>query len=904
MHEEEQCKKGCKGCSVCQEKGASKKISISEAFLSKAIYTKSPTYYTNMYLDRGGGGRVQCASASRFSEASSASSAAGGFSHIKPRHSVESFISSVEENGHFPEAGAAPNASLGASSPRPPAEFLYCAKQTSPSSGRPGLGETPKKKSGAETTTFSFGGDAEGRLWESAKRTGLTHVANAEESTVGARSTPRGFGQGSGLLGVVLGSGLPLGRGAGTPGRAQGVSAHPGEPMGREEKAQQASPRASKTLIARKSPASLAGSGASEFSAFLSAEPLRAPGPSSAYGGSCAAGPELHVGRAAGAGVGGQLGGSFGGVWADHAPRTVYNPLTDASGIETLNNPQLRHTRVHSSAVLPLIDFSVDPEKQHAQVNEVLGLPRVQPNHAALTKSIVGMVVSNGGLQAIDEKNLWGVVSKELGQKPDETQRLRMYYIIVCYPYEQVLCAHSAQSKEGSEIVIVYIEPKKSDMFPEIVGLLAKKKKIEAKTHRRIELVETSGVLEVCAALNEMYANGVQSEQSLKSMLFCMRSVSCRFSEARRVFSCLELALFGVQLRDIMVEWAANRVKEATGCGEKIEQEVIEAYEEMLADSLERSRDRQSAERGAADEGAQTNRNTDAQRAHKKGECASQRASPRVCKYRHQNLSAAHASLLPETVHAPEPCESKCTEHEHCKIYRAVRCDCGESVLKLDTRAEMCYSALLFLAKSTFLHVSDTSMPLLVAVLERLPPELLTFTHRYIYKGLLALWNILRESKRPGSALRLDGHLQAPCFLRISSEVERLLASCVLSKRDIMSILSNGQLEIVLKIASTQEEFIMHAQSQAKRLSEIWRYLLLLVCEGFFANSLEHVEQTVQASLDSLSAYLLKHFVDAGVCREIQEIMCMQDSQWVVDVLACEMLPESVYLLCNFLFSV
>ncbi|KAI5134423.1 hypothetical protein NEAUS06_1063 [Nematocida ausubeli] len=918
--------KSCAGCEECERKKESKKISISDAFLSKARYTKRPTYYTNIGIDRASEIGKQHASPSSFPEARQFSSS--------PLVGAELGSKRVRDGFFVPKSG--PLFSSEGDSPR------KIQKIESLSYGLSGLAplsmarEAPSQPVHSKKVipvplgnAFSFNGTAQGDLWDIdiTKRVGdmqpgglqsaggegdflkATYPDYAERES--PRRSEQGFAAHEQEIAPIRVMGQGLSHGADLSSYAEesplaSVRMY-GAGMGGREPQQKRSPSA--TLLNGQGSMFANGLGLhggvgsfpapdslSYLSANTSASSCSMGVGSEDSGGGFRMRTGLGVHKAAGASFSGEsLHGS--------ATRTAYNPL-QSTVYHSAQTSQLKHAVILSTAILPLIDFTLDPMKQHAKLNKVLGLPRLLPHNFVLTKNIMDLVFSSGGLQAVDEKNLWEDIVKELGQKAEDTHKLRMYYVIVCYPYEQVVHIANAAGDAPNTIIAVYIEPKKADILPEIINILEqKKRRTEAKCKASAKIVETSGILEVSVVLNEMYVNGVRTNQELIEAMAHLKGATCTSVSMRSVFSCLEVALIEKQLRTIMTHWISKRVEEVSSKEiPEIEKKVIRSYEAILADTVERCIAQMKGQKGLSGEEEGSGHSEDA---HSILKVEKMVKSKIICLENCKGHTSAYAYPSIDMQDSYAVRRGACVSHSHCAVHQNIFCPCGKTRIKFDAFADIYYSALLFLGKSSTLHVSEGTAPLLAVLLETLPLEMLSFKYKYVYKAMLTLWNVLKEDKArgvladPGAGARL---LQ-PGFAKISKKVAKLLSSPILSKPDIMSVISNGQLEIILKIANMPGGHHILSQTRMQRLSEIWRYLLSLVCSGFFIDENAHLLNTALVSLDGLSVYLQKHLAGSDELQAVLNRMDMDCGAWVLDVLEKDVFADSVYMLCNFLFS-
>lgn len=271
-------------------------------------------------------------------------------------------------------------------------------------------------------------------------------------------------------------------------------------------------------------------------------------------------------------------------------PEPLYNPLL-STAYDISKYMQLQFTEVPCKLLLPLLSDSSDLGEQHARVNELLGLPRIHVHHEQLTRDMLKKVLAYGGLRAMDEKGFWPHMAKEVGHQPGNMGRLRMYYIIVCYAYEQLArIGQAPSSRIPQNIALVYVEPKKADILPDIVQMLVHKKKRD-EVPKYVRPTQTSPPLEVACALNYMCACGISAREELVAVLSLLPSFVCTSPRARYLFSCKELQLFHFQALEIIRDWARKeaaslRSKESDGL-----QNTVQACVQYAGERLRQTED-------------------------------------------------------------------------------------------------------------------------------------------------------------------------------------------------------------------------------------------------------------------------------------------------------------------------
>ncbi|OAG33184.1 hypothetical protein NEIG_01609 [Nematocida sp. ERTm5] len=926
--------KNCVGCEECGRKKESKKISISDAFLSKARYTKSPTYYTNIGVDRANGVGASHISPSSFSSPSHFESGSlGGRESGGGRGRDMYFV--PKEEGVFPSEVEFPK-KIQKIEGISPGGVGSVMKNTGRESNSIGASSVYQKKVVAVpmTNSFSFNSVPSEDSWERgvSKRTNMPYASS--NSALG------GSGEGEVLRGAHLGIG---GYGEREPSYQSihyssvfdqdngGISIMNSSSMGvvgggynndspiSDHRMHALESQGGSMGLHRRSPSmprpqGVSGSAGGTFSSFSTPDAFNyLSANSSATSCNLSMGsedsPRFLQGRSSYAMRGEGTEPIYNTLRQEPGVRAAYNPLTDTA-YQTAQISQLKHKVILSDAIFPFIDFTLDFTKQHLLVNETLGLPRLQPHNTALTKNIMDMVISNGGLQIVDEKSMWGVIVKELGQKAEDTHKLRMYYIIVCYPYEQIIRIYKSASEVPQPIIIVYIEPKKADMLPEIINMVGqKKKKTEERPQISAKIVETSGILEIAVVMNEMYASGVRNSQELMETLIHMKSLTCTSGIVKSVFSCLDMALIEKQLRVIMVEWISKKVEDISSKDiPDVEKRIIQTYEEILGQSVDRCIEQQKG--GDAEEAGNVGQDSDesqqeitARDLNRQDD--SQTKQKRLCMKNYSEHDEVYVYPTIDICEEPVVPSGACTAHEHCAIYQHSRCPCGKSLVKFDTPADIYYSVLLFLAKSSSVSVSVNTISLLARLLETMPALMFSFKYKYIYKAMIILWNILKGQKSR-SFLEAGGictRLAGDGFSKLSREVSKLLSSPILSKQDILSVISNGQLEIIMKIANSPNGQSILSHTRVQRLAEIWRYLLFLVCSNFFSEKNAEFLETTLTSIDGLSVYLRCHLEKSSELSQVLGIMEIESGGWVLDVLSSDVFTDSVYLLCDFIFS-
>ncbi|KAI5171865.1 hypothetical protein NEFER03_1130 [Nematocida sp. LUAm3] len=286
-------------------------------------------------------------------------------------------------------------------------------------------------------------------------------------------------------------------------------------------------------------------------------------------------------------------GANKGNYWnTEQKPRidrmhTLYNPLT--SSIYSIpQTSQLKTTKISGALITSLLDETQPLIKQHTHLNDVLGLPKIHSQHVNLTKELLKAVISCGGLQMVDDSSLWPYISKEISHQIEDIARLRMYYIIICYPFEQLLLLRKNLSKDqisSSTLLLVYVDPKKNDILPDIISALVQKKKKE-KTVHPVKVTETSGPSEVACSLNYIYALDKCQTEELLPIIMQMRNIVCSRKEVSSLFSCVELSLFREQMQKVMNTWIVQRLLEMRS--KECVQEIcaIQEYEKYLMSRL------------------------------------------------------------------------------------------------------------------------------------------------------------------------------------------------------------------------------------------------------------------------------------------------------------------------------
>lgn len=964
MHKEEHCTAKCKGCANCQERKTQKTVNISDVFLSKAIYTKKPTYYTNMQMDHSGAFDTRQAPPSSFSEPHLPQSpSAMDSSWAREKSSASEFTLG---NSSFQNSSTSPKQMDMSRNPLGFADSSFRAQEISQNPGNSVGGGFPLGQKGmslSSNTSFSFfnGNSLVGEPWNWPKRGGSSYI---NMQTDGAHASPVNTFETAGKLSkssvdfVSGGHRERIQTGPDTGGEqsvsSQGYYLPPfineiSSPDGRLEGAESMLNRAHAQKSLYRGDGMGDSLARSHSHGFTAIDELGYLSTSSNNGGCAKERIEGAVARESGC-----FGNEYGGKALE-----VYNPIQNPT-YDVAQLSQLRCTYMSSSVLMLLINMQEDPAMQHSRLNELLGLPKIQPQHAALTKSMLKIIISYGGLQVVDEKNLWGMVTNNLGQKADDIPRLRMYYIVICYPYEQICLLQSQGEETGRMIAIVYVEPKKADIMPEIINLLGKRKKIKQNAHISEKAVETSGILECLVTLNGMYANGVQNGQELIDVLKRLKGLTCQSEEIKTVFSCQEMALVEKQIRVILVEWIAKSVEETTLKEIEEEKAIIETYEEFLEHMLaqvnrrerkrvedeqeekkkssafmcmdrlayshqekeERARlgdakglrmdKRKERSRGKVEE------NT-AELQKKKGLLSEAESAllysslylrpvqktVRICARRYIDLNSIYVYPSIELKERKEILTSTCTLHRECRMYQDRICGCGDTVIKFDTAAELYYSTLQFLAKSTALHVSARSVSFLTSILEILPEEALSFRHRYIYKGLISLWNILKKEEMHNMLFLGRKTIENACFLKIAREVRKLLNSMILIKQEVVSVISNGQLEIIFKIANVPGGEIIMAYTPLKRLLEVWHFLFFLVCDDYLQGALNAFQETILIAIDELSVYLHKNITTNRVSGEVVlSALKIEDGDWLTKAFSLDIFAESVYSFCNFIYTV
>jgi len=572
-------------------------------------------------------------------------------------------------------------------------------------------------------------------------------------------------------------------------------------------------------------------------------------------------------------------------------PCDAYNPLASQT-YDSSNFTQMKAGRICSSPLVPLLDLGADAATQHLRINEVLGLPKIHAHHLELTQKILKAVSSFGGLQTVDENSLWLHVAREIGHQPEDYARLRMYYVIVCYPYEQVTRMKIEGGEGARTVLVVYMDPKRADIFPATVGALVNKKKKEGAVGY-VKPVETSGVCEAVCALNYMKRNGVERQEDLFELIRLVERYRCTNREVADVFSCKEIELLKEELNQIVRKWIKQKItKMKSKDGEK-EKKVIKMYETYLIGEIDRGGGAGSSAGGSGDAG----RSDDAIVGSALSDGGSVDASVSGSALSDGAIGDASVNCneidknLPDHPPHPHP------PHSHsARLPLFSTCsECGVRRVFRDPYLQH-YAALDFLSKSASICVGSETLFLLLKVLRDIPRSELGFGCRWVGKVLLVVWGVVSS----GESVPDDEKLRC-----VAEEAKSLLLSPILSKNGIISVLAGGELELVLRILATPggKAFI---EVPNRRLAQIWRYLLVLNAGGHFSGAYLHLRETVQASLDLLSTHLHACLRSPSCTEEERgQILGYLDPEgaWLTDVIASDTLSSSGYALCSLVFG-
>ncbi|OAG30484.1 hypothetical protein NEDG_02026 [Nematocida displodere] len=559
---------------------------------------------------------------------------------------------------------------------------------------------------------------------------------------------------------------------------------------------------------------------------------------------------------------------------APRASQRPYNPVS-AAAYETGQHAQLKQIEVHSSLFLSLIDFSAPLIAQHVRLNGLLGMPRVHPHHETLARDAVTVVISYGGIQMVDEKHLWARVAKEAGHPQEDFGRFRMYYIIVCYPYEQVAIARRTLDTNYF-VLVVYVDAKKGDIFPDLLKSVAQKKKKRGQA-ASIRVTETSGPLEIVCALNHTYQHGVQSASDLLAILQQVSQYTCQAAPVSKVFSCGELALLHAQMRQVVCLWLSHLLATLKSKDIRQEKEVIIYYHSYLMQQVP----------GPTPQSLANPANPE----HPSPRCSEDPKDPETPVNAKPENPSPRCSERPEKPEKPE---------RH--IYICSRCGTKQMT---ETPENFYSDAFDALSKTTALVATTEPASLLVSLVSSLPKESLGFNGEYVRKVLICAYNLLKGEHSPATAQNIRTQLQTISHL-LSPEVSSLLLAPVLSVTSIHELLEGGELEVVIKVLMAPGGSAFLSGVSPKRLAEIWRYLLSLFSTGFFVRASSRVRDTALFSIDLIAKYLqlhlspsTEHVLTPEHKRALCSILDIESAPWLIDALRLDVFPSSAYLLCD-----
>ncbi|KAI5181555.1 hypothetical protein NEOKW01_1731 [Nematocida sp. AWRm80] len=518
---------------------------------------------------------------------------------------------------------------------------------------------------------------------------------------------------------------------------------------------------------------------------------------------------------------------------------SLYNPLTcpmyDASAYS-----QLKLSKVSANTLISILKPIKDPMEVHMRLNELLGLPRIHTHHINMTRTILSIIETWGGLKEVDEKTLWGQVAKEIGYMPDDYQRLRIYYLVICYPYEQLRQAKKAsvqtangQTPTPKPILVIHIDTKKADLFPSFIHSQIAKKKTNRK-QSYIRLTEKSMPLEIVCTLNHIYTTTVSTLSDLQYIIKFLSSVSCTTGSISIIYTCKEISFIHAQLQAVMRKWITRHIKESKSKNIKHEMEIVCVYQHYLALLLQKN-------------------------------------------YSLETSSVRDSVMCSE-------CKSVCTDN---------------------TKEQFYLSMLDFLSKSSALVVTKSTATLLISVI-RGAKDQLGFKDQYIRKVLIIIWNIFRYTRDPEITVYAKELIDQKTFAAVSESVTQFIYTPIISKQDILQIISGGELEIIMRIYIQKNGPLLLPEITNKRFAQLWRCLLALFLNNTFSiASLSYLLPTAKSALDILSTYLYSILIGSGSEREsILKVLDAEENHWGNSIFLVNSLPQSVYNLYTQIFSV
>lgn len=292
-------------------------------------------------------------------------------------------------------------------------------------------------------------------------------------------------------------------------------------------------------------------------------------------------------------------------------PGTPYNPIRNAK-YDSSGFPRIKTLTVPICPVINLFKTSATDIASLIKLNQIYGLPKITAQYINLTRDILALVLEQGGLCAVDKKNLWPMLSRKINYQTGNFSRLRMYYIMACYFYEQIAMHHQKQPPSAPDpgeppavFLIVYSDSNKSDDLDLILStLIASKRKIsvdaaqDAPAGERPTPRETSTMIEIVYFVNKLYSSKgaelkARSIEDLLVILSKIRNLRCISESTRSLLGCREIDALKHQFHLIVMKHLSRLLASLHGSASMeirfalfATKELILKYEAYLKEEL------------------------------------------------------------------------------------------------------------------------------------------------------------------------------------------------------------------------------------------------------------------------------------------------------------------------------
>jgi hypothetical protein len=529
-----------------------------------------------------------------------------------------------------------------------------------------------------------------------------------------------------------------------------------------------------------------------------------------------------------------------------------YNPLA-SQAYDTSFFPRIKALVVSGSPLLKVFHGMQPDLGALIRVNEIYGLPRISQSNLSLTEDLLRIVISHGGLQAVDEGGLWKVVVSELHHHAEGVGRLRVYYMMACYFYEQVI-AHVPQETVRNEhtcgrFVVVYGGCNQEEGMGLLLGtLLSAKKRTRGEPMLLALPKESSGLMEIVCFVNHIYRSEVRLNyvDTLLIVLPKIRSLRCSAELVRSILTCRELDALksethAVVMRYLKLLLSAIEENPESRISVYSAKEMIARYEEYLEEEIV------SFARGEYTETVKMSPRS---------------SSPRVVGRTCIICGTKMISELPQLV---------------CRV-------------------------LEFISRASVFCSTHTSLSIIRLIFsEKIQAECTSFDEIAFGKVLFFYWNVLKSSS-PSRGTGIFYEAVGSDELRMfAAKVSSMIMAAVNSRdRELISKrVGSGEFELAIKLLTCDAavfRIFVDAGFCRKRLMSTWRFLIALYSDEDF--SLKPLfASSIFGALEALSAFLL------GFPEELQTSRGLFGTEWLSEMLAHANLPHSVFRVCDMIFK-